>query len=132
MIRRPPRSTRTDTLSPYTPLFRSITGAPTPAGIDGIDMSAAWRGRPIASRPDIFSHIARPGGEAFGPLYSIRSGPWKLLMNAGGGSAELYNIEEDPREQRDRQADAPAIAAKLSGRLSKLNEKGRAAGREKR
>src|SRR3546814_7274843 len=26
MIRRPPRSTRTDTLFPYTPLFRSIFG----------------------------------------------------------------------------------------------------------
>ena len=101
------------------PTLAAITGAPTPAGIDGIDISAAWRGRPIASRPDIYSHIARPGGEAFGPLYSIRSGPWKLLMNAGGGSAELYNIDEDPREQRDRQADAPAIAAKLSARLSK-------------
>src|SRR3546814_13589981 len=27
MIRRPPRSTRTDTLLPYTTLFRSLTGA---------------------------------------------------------------------------------------------------------
>src|SRR3546814_19004111 len=30
MIRRPPRSTRTDTLFPYTTLFRSVT-PPTPA-----------------------------------------------------------------------------------------------------
>src|SRR3546814_9225360 len=28
MIRRPPRSTRTDTLLPYTPLFRSTTARP--------------------------------------------------------------------------------------------------------
>src|SRR3546814_15583676 len=27
MLRRPPRSTRTDTLFPYTPLFRSVIGA---------------------------------------------------------------------------------------------------------
>src|SRR3546814_2033960 len=42
MIRRPPRSTRTDTLFPYTTLFRShaeviqgciVTGAPVPAAI---------------------------------------------------------------------------------------------------
>src|SRR3546814_19117679 len=34
MIRRPPRSTRTDTLFPYTTLFRSVgaTGAPDAAG----------------------------------------------------------------------------------------------------
>src|SRR3546814_5450476 len=30
MIRRPPRSTRTDTLFPYTTLFRSGTAAPRP------------------------------------------------------------------------------------------------------
>src|SRR3546814_8268801 len=31
MIRRPPRSTRTDTLFPYTTLFRSVDLLPTPA-----------------------------------------------------------------------------------------------------
>src|SRR3546814_8150739 len=31
MIRRPPRSTRTDTLFPYTTLFRSKSPAPSPA-----------------------------------------------------------------------------------------------------
>src|SRR3546814_1331957 len=31
MIRRPPRSTRTDTLFPYTTLFRSIEGRPDDA-----------------------------------------------------------------------------------------------------
>src|SRR3546814_12818724 len=31
MVRRPPRSTRTDTLFPYTTLFRSITQADSPA-----------------------------------------------------------------------------------------------------
>src|SRR3546814_3541327 len=34
MIRRPPRATRTDTLFPYTPLFRS-TGTSTPRRHDG-------------------------------------------------------------------------------------------------
>src|SRR3546814_1386346 len=33
MIRRPPRSTRTDTLFPYTTLFRSLDGLPEAAGI---------------------------------------------------------------------------------------------------
>src|SRR3546814_15663415 len=33
MIRRPPRSTRTDTLFPYTTLFRSILGALTICGV---------------------------------------------------------------------------------------------------
>lgn len=101
------------------PTLAAITGAPKPAGIDGIDISAAWRGRPLASRPDIYSHIARPGGEAFGPLYSIRSGPWKLLMNADGGGTELYHIENDPQERHDRKAEATATADALAAKLSK-------------
>src|SRR3546814_8684626 len=36
MIRRPPRSTRTDTLFPYTTLFRSFTGALLPPGADTV------------------------------------------------------------------------------------------------
>src|SRR3546814_5576228 len=32
MIRRPPRSTRTDTLFPYTTLFRSPVSTPAPSG----------------------------------------------------------------------------------------------------
>src|SRR3546814_5585423 len=55
MIRRPPRSTRTDTLFPYTTLFRSMglkmnvvleSDDPTtfPAGVrSGIGSSVAWR-----------------------------------------------------------------------------------------
>src|SRR3546814_11006506 len=33
MIRRPPRSTRTDTLFPYTTLFRSFASVPTSGGM---------------------------------------------------------------------------------------------------
>src|SRR3546814_7387834 len=42
MIRRPPRSTRTDTLFPYTTLFRSLTkSAPPPS-----TSPTPWRGSP--------------------------------------------------------------------------------------
>src|SRR3546814_2033090 len=34
MIRRPPRSTRTDTLFPYTTLFRSSSASPSARGFD--------------------------------------------------------------------------------------------------
>src|SRR3546814_18641662 len=43
MILRPPRSTRTDTLFPYTPLFRSDGGGADPfgGGLDDLDRFAA-------------------------------------------------------------------------------------------
>src|SRR3546814_4228501 len=48
MIRRPPRSTRTDTLFPYTTLFRSCR---IPCWEDGGILSAAARHRRVARRP---------------------------------------------------------------------------------
>src|SRR3546814_2829556 len=44
MIRRPPRSTRTDTLFPYTTLFRSLEPAPRSGlGDQGVEVELAVR-----------------------------------------------------------------------------------------
>src|SRR3546814_12855431 len=43
MIRRPPRSTRTDTLVPYTTLFRSLPDDDTPIEIDYNPSNAFFR-----------------------------------------------------------------------------------------
>src|SRR3546814_1203268 len=55
MIRRPPRSTRTDTLFPYTTLFRSLSSeirfAEPPERAKG-EMPAAERGSPRQERED--------------------------------------------------------------------------------
>src|SRR3546814_1716220 len=56
MIRRPPRSTRTDTLFPYTTLFRS---RPDQAG-DGADAESTGRCRPFR-RPDAPAGSRRTG-----------------------------------------------------------------------
>src|SRR3546814_5899123 len=43
MIRRPPKSTRTDTLFPYTTLFRSPATKPQPDGTLVKALARAWR-----------------------------------------------------------------------------------------
>src|SRR3546814_16111941 len=58
MIRRPPRSTRTDTLFPYTTLFRSPTiQTPTRFGL-GI----------MLNQPDVANGSYGMGNEAFGHM----------------------------------------------------------------
>src|SRR3546814_12736275 len=65
MIRRPPRSTRTDTLFPYTTLFRS--GAATPGDhalsqrADGRGIGAARRPQQSALHPGPHEQLPRPG-----------------------------------------------------------------------
>src|SRR3546814_1528451 len=65
MIRRPPRSTRTDTLFPYTTLFRSIAG---PVAVPGPAVAAAVVGAGAGHR------AARPGLAAAGPAQPAHAG----------------------------------------------------------
>src|SRR3546814_16083768 len=66
MIRRPPRSTRTDTLFPYTTRFRSRHKRPTPA-------SAAGSGsRTAAGRDDGRSDRYRPCRGPLGRTVAVR------------------------------------------------------------
>src|SRR3546814_18281405 len=51
MIRRPPRSTRTDTLFPYTTLFRSLAANCPPGRRPGRCSSQGMAGRTGRSRP---------------------------------------------------------------------------------
>src|SRR3546814_2611645 len=57
MIRRPPRSTRTDTLFPYTTLFRSRTGPGA-----GIDAGVGVRTAGGAAERRALQERTRPGG----------------------------------------------------------------------
>src|SRR3546814_14076486 len=54
MLRRPPRSTRTDTLFPYTPLFRSIAGR--------LPLEGRWS-RDVGSAPGVREETVHLGGD---------------------------------------------------------------------
>src|SRR3546814_662346 len=82
MIRRPPRSTRTDTLFPYTTLFRSLGEARVEARARGLTAGRAL----AAERP-----AQRVGG--FTVVHKARS-PWR-------------DIDERPGFRRSRQGRSP-------------------------
>src|SRR3546814_13744326 len=61
MIRRPPRSTRTDTLFPYTTLFRSahMTDHPHPSTIDALlRNNRDWAAGAVRDDPAFFKRLA--------------------------------------------------------------------------
>src|SRR3546814_7050959 len=64
MIRRPPRSTRTDTLFPYTTLFRSLLPEVVGQAARVVAAAAERRARRAARRPDRLvdgeDHIGNP------------------------------------------------------------------------
>src|SRR3546814_12816670 len=107
MIRRPPRSTRTDTLFPYTTLFRSVLDAlaaraarrrlqpvprPRPGGRSG-GFAAPDRGRRARGQPSLPSLPAPPrlrGRAAHGAAHRRRAmgddhhvaPPWRAAVHA--------------------------------------------------
>src|SRR3546814_3605581 len=92
MIRRPPRSTRTDTLFPYTTLFRSGAGAPGGRGPGDLpaDQRPA-RGAEVEGRPRLLvlrrlihlRHLRGRHGPVLGALARARKLERRVEESAG-------------------------------------------------
>lgn len=113
----------------FMPTLCAITGVkPATAESDGEDMSAVFKGeKRLRQKPLLWEYGRKPGeaGKVKGgfpypkepnaksPNLAIRDGDWKLLINADGNQAELYNLAEDADETTNRAADAPEVTARL-------------------
>ena len=89
------------------PTVAGLAGAELPAGrvIDGVDVGGAWRGASEAGAAErSFLYYSSNG-----LLMGIRRGPWKLLLESG----ELYDVEVDIGEERDRAGKHPELVEEL-------------------
>ncbi|MCC6492683.1 MAG: sulfatase-like hydrolase/transferase [Pirellulales bacterium] len=107
------------------PTFCRIAEAAPPPhyASDGEDVSAALFGQAIntRSRPvyweygrndEFFAYPKKPRDRS--PNVAIRSGPWKLLINADGTNAELYNLSTDREEVHNLAAQQPSVVEELT------------------
>src|SRR3546814_18978966 len=111
MIRRPPRSTRTDTLFPYTTLFRSLheigetdagaAGLQTETG-EAVEHDAGERGE-IADAEGEKTDIEDLLDQAVHAVFVATPGPSQtgqldVVVNQGGGEGgDLANVQHEPR-----------------------------------
>ena len=110
--------------------FASITGAQIPEGaaVDSVDMLPVLRGG--EGTRECMVH------ESISGIVSLREGDWKLILGLGGGglgfkpeehqpepggpTGQLYNLAEDPGEQRNLFLERPEVVARMSEKLQAI------------
>ena len=96
--------------------------APKEVALDGIDRSVALKGKPLAARErplmweygrneEFFGYPKQPRDRS--PQLAIRDGKWKLLVNADGEAAELYDLSADTNETNNVIGEQSDNAARL-------------------
>jgi arylsulfatase A-like enzyme len=101
------------------PTFCALAGAPLPKAV-----AFAWLGKPLAQRPKpLFWEYGRnPNAFAYAkgadrsPNVAVRDGQWKLLINADGTGAELYDLLADRAESANVAGKIPEVVKRLSAR----------------
>jgi arylsulfatase A-like enzyme len=107
------------------PSLCRVAGASIPADIaarfDGEDLSAALTGgSPLRTKPLFWEYGRNSNSFNYPPVLqdrspnvAVREGNWKLLVNADGSGAELYDLAVDPNESTNVIASQTAVASRL-------------------
>src|SRR3546814_9605878 len=93
MIRRPPRSTRTDTLFPYTTLFRSVLGQHLK---DVLGQTVVVENRPGGSGNIAYTQVARAEPDGYTLLFSyegFHTGSPALSTNQGRSEEHTSELQ---------------------------------------
>ncbi len=120
---------RSDRIAATMDLYPTIceaAGVAVSHAIEGHSILPTLLGQPqLAEQRELFFH-RREGGERYGGLttQAVRRGDWKLLRNSPYAPAELYNLREDPREERDRSASNRKEFRELTRALSVQTQRG--------
>jgi len=107
----------------FFPTLCSLAGVkpPSVSAFDGEDMSAALLGRNFTRTKPLFWEYGR-NTNSFAypkeiydrsPNVAVREGRWKLLVNANGSGAELYDVVADRNETRNLIAERSAVSERL-------------------
>jgi arylsulfatase A-like enzyme len=105
--------------------------APTVLAAAGISPLPVMRGRPLAQSPKedaggnpLFSQLGacRPASNLsrFDPRQAVVEDRYKLIEDLATGKCELYDLEADPREQKDIADRAPEVLARMKARLKQM------------
>ena len=83
---------------------------------DGVSLVPLLRGGELTRGP-LFWHYPHYGNQGGAPSGAIRDGDWKLVEWFEDGDLELFNLHDDPAEQRDLAQSDPSRVKELHQKL---------------
>jgi arylsulfatase A-like enzyme len=86
--------------------------------VDGLRLLPLLRGAGGLDREAVFWHYPHYGNQGGTPGSSVRAGDYKLIEFFEDGHMELYNLSEDPGEERDLAGVEPGLVAELKALLA--------------
>lgn len=106
----------------FFPTIGELAGVAGDTAVDGLSLVPLLR-HPAASlgREALCFHYPHYY-PATSPVSAVRAGDWKLLEYFEGGRVELYQLHDDPSEQRNLASAEPGRAAELHRRLQRWRE----------
>lgn len=109
------------------PTALDLLGLPAPAGLDGISLRPLWEAPEVERAPRalfIEADMDPPGPTARtmvpGDDMAVRRGKHKLVLDSKTGAVRLYDLEWDPGETRDVQAEFPELVRELRLELERF------------
>ena len=112
----PRRSDRMVSLADVAPTIRELVGlAARSDAVDGRSLTALLRGEPLPPEPTILHQGTERAGSR-----ALRGDRWKLIVHLhdDDGTPELYDLGDDPTEQRD----LSTARADMLGKLRRVLE----------
>lgn len=101
----------------FLPTLLDLCGIDPPKDVDGASIASVLQGEDQPPHEDLYWHYPHYANQGSRPGGAIRSGDWKLIEFYETGRRELYNVQEDPSENRNRAADKPEIVERLASKL---------------
>jgi arylsulfatase A-like enzyme len=100
-------------LADVTPTILELVGEEPPP-LDGISLGGLITGGAEGRPREVYAESLYPQRFGWAPLRSLRADRYKLI---DAPRPELYDLQADPREQRNIFASSPAVAAAMRRRL---------------
>jgi arylsulfatase A len=94
------------------PTLAELAGAKVPAALDGISMTPALRSQTPPAHEFLYWEFHERGFQQ-----AVRMGAWKAVRLKKDAPLELYQLESDPREERDVAGSNPGVVQKIEAYL---------------